>query len=141
MNWVYGVSIIPFEEGGFVVSVRDLPEVLTFGDDLDEAIRMAEDAIFVIVAGRIRDESPLALPTPVLDGEYAVPLRAQVAAKASVYALWKEAGLSKSELARRLNRSETEVRRLLNPDHGTKLTQISDAAQALGRTLVIGLAS
>lgn len=141
MNWVYGVSIVPFEEGGFVVSVRDLPEVLTFGDDLDEAIKMAEDAIFVIVAGRVRDESNLNLPTPVLDGEYAVPLRAQMAAKASIYALWKEAGLSKSELARRLNRSETEVRRLLNPDHGTKLNQISEAAQALGGTLVVGLAS
>lgn len=140
MSWVYGVSITPFEDGGFVVSVRDLPEVLTFGDDVQEALHMAEDAIFVIVAGRIRDEAPLHLPTPVLEGEYAVPLRAQMAAKASVYLLWKEAGLSKSDLARKLNRSETEVRRLLNPDHGTKLTQISEAAQALGGTLVIGLA-
>ncbi len=37
--------LIPQAEGGFVVSVPDLPSVATEGDTLKEALDMAKDAI------------------------------------------------------------------------------------------------
>ena len=135
-TWVFGASI---EEhpGEFVVSVRDLPEVVTSGSSLQEALDLAADAIAVAVEGRMDDNEDLPQASPVRSGEHAIVLPAQLAAKASVYSAWKAAKMSKSVLARRLGRNETEVRRILDPHHGTKLEQLEEAAKALGTRLVV----
>jgi antitoxin HicB len=138
MNWIYGTTIAR-QGGDFVVSVRDLPEVVTSGDTHKDAITLAADAIEVAVIGRMKDEAPLPSPSPVANGEIAVPLAPRVAAKASVYHLWRKSGISKSELARRMGRGETEIRRILDPATGTKIDQIAEATRALGRDLVIGI--
>jgi antitoxin HicB len=41
----YEVVLIPQTEGGFVVSVPELPGVVTEGDTVAEALAMAKDAI------------------------------------------------------------------------------------------------
>ncbi|MGH2833925.1 MAG: type II toxin-antitoxin system HicB family antitoxin [Solirubrobacteraceae bacterium] len=41
----YDVVLIPQEEGGFVVSVPELPSVNTEGETVEEALAMAKDAI------------------------------------------------------------------------------------------------
>ena len=137
MNWIYGVAIRE-EDGDFVVTVRDLPEVVTSGSSLTEALELAADAIEVVIGMKLEDEHLLPQPTPVAPHEYAIPLEPRLATKASIYALWKAAGITKTELARRLGRNEAEVRRILDPDHGTKLDQLQEAAMALGARLVVG---
>jgi antitoxin HicB len=132
--WRYG-TVIREEDGDFVVSVRDLPEVVTSGATLDEALELAADAIVVAVEGRMDDDMELPEPTRIRRGERVIRLPAQLAAKASVYSAWKAARVSKTELARRLDRNEVEVRRILNPRHGTKLDQLDEAARALGGRL------
>ena len=62
------------------------------------------------------------------------------AAKAALYVAMREAGVSKMELARRLGVNEKEVRRMLDPGHGSKLPRIAEAIEALGRHLRIALA-
>lgn len=139
MNWIYGTAIAE-QDGDFVVSVRDLPEVVTSGDTLEEALALALDAIEVAVLGRIEEEAELPAPSAPAPGEHGVPLPAPLAAKASIYHLWRAAGISKSELARRMARGENEARRVLDPRHGTKLDMLAEAAKALGHRLVIGFA-
>jgi antitoxin HicB len=41
----YEVVLIPQDEGGFTVSVPDLPDVVTEGNSREEALEMARDAI------------------------------------------------------------------------------------------------
>ncbi|MBW3536192.1 MAG: type II toxin-antitoxin system HicB family antitoxin [Actinobacteria bacterium] len=41
----YEVILMPQAEGGFTVSVPDLPDVMTEGDTREEALAMAKDAI------------------------------------------------------------------------------------------------
>ena len=41
----YDVVLIPQAEGGFVVSVPELPSVVTEGETVTEALAMAKDAI------------------------------------------------------------------------------------------------
>ena len=60
-----------------------------------------------------------------------------MAAKASIYVAWKAEGISKVALAERIGRSESEVRRILDPSHGTKLDQLEEAARALGYGLLV----
>ncbi len=135
----YGVSIREID-GDFVVECRDLPEVVTSGDSFEEALDLANDAVEVVVIKRIEADLDLPEPSPIEEGEQAVALPAPLAAKAAVYRAWKASGLRKTELARRMNRNEVEVRRILDPRHGTKLDQLAEAARALGQQLVIGLA-
>ncbi|WP_052341371.1 type II toxin-antitoxin system HicB family antitoxin [Salinarimonas rosea] len=137
MLFRYPVRIVE-EDGAHEVYVRDLPEVVTGGSTPTEALAMAEDAIEVAVAGRIEDEMDLPAPSAVQPGEVLVAVPPHMAAKAAVYAAWKRAGISKSELARRLGRSENEARRILKPRHATRLDQLEEAARVLGTQLVVG---
>jgi antitoxin HicB len=136
-DWTYSARITK-EDDDFVVSVRDLPEVVTSGASLNEALALAADAVEVAIAGRMDDDMDLPTPSPARRGEHRLPLPAQLSAKASVYSAWKEARLSKVELAKLLDRNEAEVRRILNPRHGTKLDQLEQAARALGGRLTVG---
>jgi len=138
MNKDFAVSILRAGDD-HVVSVRDLPEVVTAGGTLEEALALAADAIEVAVVKRMERDEELPRPSRLRKGEHAVALPTQLAAKAAVYAAWKAAGISKSELGRRMKRSEVEARRILAPRHGTKLDQLDEAARALGRRLVIGV--
>jgi antitoxin HicB len=137
MSWTYGARIETDETGDHFVLVRDLPEVQTSGDTVDEAIALAADAIKVAVSVRIDHEESLGPPSAVAPGEVAVTLPLRLAAKATVYVLWRDAKISKSELGRRMGRTETEARRILDPYHGTKFDQIEAAAEALGAKLAI----
>ncbi len=49
----------------------------------------------------------------------------------------REAGLSKVELAHRLKVKEKEVRRMLDPRHGTRLHAMEQALAALGKHLIV----
>ena len=62
-----------------------------------------------------------------------------VAAKLAVLESFIAAGITKSELARRLGRDEKEVRRILDPRHATKLPALTAALRALGKRLVVGV--
>ena len=62
-----------------------------------------------------------------------------MAAKASLYLALRDAGISRTQLARRLGVDEKEVWRMLNPRHPTKLPRIEHALAALGRRLVVSL--
>lgn len=47
--------------------------------------------------------------------------------------------MSQSELARRLCVDPKEVRRMLNSNHSTKLSRMSDALAILGKRPVVGV--
>lgn len=138
-DWIFGVSM-PFEEGRHRVSVRDIPQVVTSGKTEDEAVLAAVDAIETALAFYMKKGDPLPTPSPAAEGERRISISARMAAKAAVYEAWRESGLSKSELARRMGRDVVEVRRILEPNHGTKLDQLDEAARALGLRFTIGLA-
>jgi antitoxin HicB len=137
-NWNYPVKIVE-ENGDFVVTFRDFPEATTSGDNYKEALELAKDALEVCVAGRIEDELELPFASKMIADEVLVNLPILLAAKASVYKLWQQSGISKSELAKRLGKTENEARRILAPRHGTKITLLDDAARALGSHLTISI--
>ncbi len=139
-TWVFGVSM-PFENGRYRVSVRDLPEVVTSGRTETEALGQAVDAIEISIGLRIRKGEALPVCSPVQAGEHAVSMSARATVKAAVYETWREAGITKSELARRMGRDIVEVRRILEPGHGTKIDQLEEAVKALGKRLTIGVAA
>jgi antitoxin HicB len=136
IDWTYGVHISR-EGRDFVVSVRDLPEVVTAGESLEEALDNAADAIDVIMQMRIEDGEDLPPPTPIRKGEHAVSPPATTAATATLYQAWREAGITKVELAARIGAAENQARRLLDAKHASSLAQIEKAARAMGYQLLV----
>lgn len=120
------------EEGELLVTFRDLPEANTFGWSEEDAYAEAADGLGEALAGRIRDGEDVPAPSPVEAGEHAIVAPVEIAAKIAVYQAFRDSKLSQSELARRLDVGENEVRRILDPGHRTKLDRLERAARALG---------
>ena len=135
----YAVRLEPAEEGGFVVTCRDLPQPVTQGEDLANALTEAADAMDEVFAAYMHGDLTLPAPSKKRKGEHVVSPPAETMVKAALYVAMKDAGISKVQLAKRLGVDEKEVRRLLDPQYGSKLPRIAQAVEALGRRLVIGL--
>ena len=65
------------------------------------------------IAARIDDGRDIPMPTATKRGEHAVSVPPSMALKAAVYLAVRDAGISNSELARRLHLDEKEARRIL----------------------------
>jgi antitoxin HicB len=135
----YAVRLEPAKEGGYVVTCRDLPEVVTQGDDIEEALAQASDAMDEAFAARIDDGEDFPETSAPRRGEYVVAPSSDLSAKAALYLAMKEAAISKAALARTLQVDEKEVRRLLDPHHPSKLPRMEEALRALGKRLVLSL--
>ncbi len=136
----YAVKLTPAAEGGFVVTCRDLAQLVTQGDDLGHALAEAADAMDEVFAAYMLGGLDLPAASRALKNEHWVSPPAETAAKAALYGALRKAGITQVELAKRLGVDEKEVRRLLDPHYGSKLPRIAQAIRALGSRLVIGLA-
>ena len=126
-------------EGGFVVTCRDLPQLITQGEDQADALLQAVDAMDEVFATYMIEGIDFPEPSRLRRREQLVAPPAETMAKAALYVAMREAGISKTQLAKRLGVDEKEVRRLLDPRYGSKLPRIAQAISALGRRLVVSL--
>ena len=139
-QFVYPATLTPeVQDGGFVVTFVDVPEAITQGDDVPEALHQAADCLEEAIAGRLRRRADIPEPSPVQAGQYAVAVPAQTAAKAALYMALHQMQLTQVELAARLQCDEKEVRRLLDPRHASKLSRLEAALALLGQQIVIGV--
>ena len=127
--------------GNIVVTFPDVPEVITQGRGKADAQSSAEEALGLALLSYPARGLPL--PKARASGKklvaVAVAVAADVAAKLAVLETFVAAGISKSELARRIGKDEKEVRRILDPKHATKLPALTAALRALGKRLVVGV--
>lgn len=135
MRYVYYATLTDDPDGGFLVSFADVPEAITAGDTYEEALTNARDALGLALRGILVDELPL--PQPAALNGVAIAVDADVAAKLAVIQAFRKTKISKTELARRLGKSENEARRLLDPDHPSKIGPLQDALRALGMQMVV----
>lgn len=140
-SYAYRAVFEPGDRRGVtVVSFPDVPEAITEGRGDADARAQAEEALGLALL--TYPERGLALPKSRAKGSGLVEIAvaADVAAKLAVLEAFGAAGISKSELARRIGKDEKEVRRILDPRHPTKLAALTRALRALGKRLVIGVA-
>jgi len=131
----YAVTLTPDDNGTWLVSVPDLPEALTFGEDREEALARAVDAIETALMGAIAARDEIAEPKTV--GELSVGLPALSAAKIALYQAMRAEKVGKAALAKRLGVALPQIDRLLDLRHASWLDAIERALAALGRSLTI----
>jgi antitoxin HicB len=135
----YPVLLKSAKEGGFVVTCRDLPELVTQGETVEDALEQAADAMDEVFATYLTEGVDFPQPSKAKRREHWVAPPAETVAKAALYVAMRQAGISKVQLAKRLGVDEKEVRRLLDPHYGSKLPRIAKAISLLGQRLVIGV--
>ncbi len=140
-TYAYPAELERDEDGRHVVSFPDFGWGATDGATRGEALEEAGDLLRELIAATIRAGE--ALPQPSRAGKprplIVPPL--QIALKAALYEAWREAGISQRRLARELGIAESEVRRMLNPDHGTRAAAIDRALRQLGKRVTVRVAA
>ena len=139
-TYTYRAEIEPGEKRSvFVVAFPDVPEAITQGKSTEDARAEAEKVLARALLSYV--ERGLPLPKARARGRDLVPITVapDVAAKLAVLEAFAEAGISKVELANRLDVDEKEARRILDPRHPTKMLKLAGALRVLGRRLVVGV--
>ena len=139
MQYAYPCNLIPdHEEGeGFIVTFPDVPGAITGAQTREESLLLAEDALVAMLAVYVQQQREIPTPSPVADGQELVALPPIAAAKLALYTAMREQGITGDALAVRLNLSDSAIRKLLDPDCYSHISQIMKALRNVGRSLVI----
>jgi len=132
----YPVRLEQEGDGGYVVTLPDIGYGATQGDTLEEALAQAEDMLEEAVLGMMAHSEEVPLPSAA-KGRPTVALPALTAAKLEAYRAMRAAGLNKKQLAERLGWQPSQVTRLFDGRHASRLDQIEAALKALGRRLIV----
>jgi len=134
----YPALFEPAEEGGFVITFPDVEEAISQGDDEQDALAMARDALITMLAHTIRHGKPVQPPSQQRGRKYRmIELPAMAALKTELYIAFQASGMRKAELARRLGIPKTTVDRLFDFANRTRLDQIEAAFAALGKRIAV----
>jgi antitoxin HicB len=123
------------DEDSVLVTVPDLPEAITFGDDREDALARAVDAIETAIIGYMADREDI--PAPGARAKDYVALPTLSALKVELYRAMRAEGLGKAALAKRLGVALPQIDRLLDLRHASRLDAMERAFAALGRTMDI----
>ena len=131
----YAVILEPDDNGTLLVRAPDIPEAVTFGEDREDALARAVDAIETAIMGAIAAREDL--PTPMAHGSDYVTLPALTVAKIELYRAMRAEGVGKAALAKRLGVALPQIDRMLDLRHNSRFDQIERAFAALGRSISI----
>ncbi len=127
------------EDGRHVVAFPDFGWGATDGATRDEALAEARDLLRELIAATMREGADLPAPSRATASRPLVVPPVPIALKAALYRAFRRAGISQRRLARDLGIAESEVRRMLNPDHATRAAAIDRALRHLGQRVSIAV--
>ena len=122
------------DDASVMATCPDFPELTTFGDDGDEALARAVDALEEAIAARIQLGQDIPSPSA---GEIRVAVPTLTAIKVMLYQGMREQAIGKAELARRLGWHLPQVDRVLDVRHRSRLDRMDAALGAIGCRLEV----
>lgn len=131
----YPANFEPAEEGGFVITFPDIPEAISQGEDVEDAMVHATDVLESALDWYLEDGRPIPTPSKPKRGQRLIELSASLSAKVLLVNEMLAQKVRPAELARRLKVTPQEVTRLIDVHHTTKIDGIAMALKALGKTL------
>jgi antitoxin HicB len=133
----YRIKLAPDDNGTLLVTCPALPEVTTFGENREDAIRHAVDAIEEALAARIARGAEVPPPGNVSRNHDFIDLPLLTTLKLQLLAALRDSGLTRADLVRRLGWHREQVDRLFRLDHASRIEQIEAAFRALGRKVTV----
>jgi len=132
MNLSYPVTLKHYQGGQVGVFFADVPEAITAGINEAEALDLAQDALTVALSSYLDEGRPLPLPSKAKRGQPMVILPPRVAFKLAIHEAMCEQDVTQAQLGELLRIDGRQVRRILDLDHESKLSQLEAALAALG---------
>lgn len=120
----------------YTVRFPDLPEAITEGETLEEALFNASEVLTLTLEGRVDEDMKIPMPSHRKSAKLIAP---SARAQAALLMRWAKGEHTTAEIARTLNTSWPAVARLEDPHHWPNLKQLERAAAAVGQRLVISL--
>jgi len=126
------------DEDGITVTFPDIPEAITCGYSEAEAMEYAVDAIITIFTEYIKRRRGIPRASKARGKDMRmVVLPALEEAKIRLYEAMHDTGVRKADLARRMGLQKSQVDRLLDLRHRSRLDQIEAALAKLHKRLTI----
>ncbi|MFZ0132309.1 MAG: hypothetical protein WAK95_07190, partial [Desulfobacterales bacterium] len=117
----------------------DIPEAMTVGSDKKNATQWAQDALIIALTGYVEDRRAIPPPSKAQKGQKLVHLPPQIAMKLAIYQSMRDQEITQAALGECLHVDGRQVRRILDLDHNTTLSQLASALKCLGKELVIDI--
>jgi antitoxin HicB len=134
----YPVKLTPDKKsGGLVVTFPDIPEAMTQGETVDEAMEMAQDALETALDFYFDDRRAVPAPAKPKRGQRLVTLPVSIEAKVLLLNEMIRQRVRPAELARWLRTTPQAVNRLVNIRYVSKIDGIAVAMAALGKSLEV----
>ena len=135
----YPARLKAAKEGGYVVTFRDIPEAITQGESVEDALKHAQDALESAMEFYFDDRREVPMPSAAKRGERLVALPVSESFKILLLNEMVRQNVRPAELAKRMRTSKQEINRITTLRHATKVDRIADALAALGKRLTIHL--
>ena len=119
-----------------LVSFPDVPEALTEGATVEDALLEATDCLVAALGGYVRGDRGIPEPS-YRPNAPVVKLPTLVAAKVALYQTMLGQRMDKTGLAERIGLTESAVERLVDLDHSSPVGQIENVLHELGSTLCV----
>ncbi len=130
--FLYPVTLKRDQDGGFIATLKDIPEAITQGETEHEALAAAKDALETALDFYFEDNRAVlpskARPRQAVELPPASPPKFCSSTKI-------QQQVRPAELARRVKTTPQEVNRLTNVQHTSRIDGIAAALKALGKRL------
>jgi antitoxin HicB len=136
----YPVHLEPAEEGGYVVTFPDIPEAITQGEDIEDALRRGADALESALEFYFEARRPVPTPSSPRRGQRVVELPVSLVAKVLLLNEMLRQNVRPAELARRIGTTPQEVNRITDIRHTSRIDGVDAALRALGKRLEVHVA-
>lgn len=123
-------------KGNYIISFPDFPISLEITVDNKESIPLVAETLLSKLIRKYKDKE-LLLPIRIYKSKNKSYLFIQDYLKLYIIKLFKRSKLSKVKLGIYLNRSESEVRRILNINHNTKLDTLTEVLYFFNKKVVL----
>jgi antitoxin HicB len=133
----FPVNLTKEPEGGYTETFPNIPEAITCGTSIEDALVHAKDALESAMDYYFEDRRPVPSPSRPRKGQHTVEISPGLAAKVLLLDEMLSQKVRPAELARRMNVSPQEVNRLTNLKYGSKIDGIAAALKALNKTLEV----
>ncbi|GEM_PF-240545 len=127
------------DSGATVVTVPDIPGVMTYGKDTEDACLHAKDALETAIWFLMKDQQGVPSPSTPRQGQETVRLGTLSDLKVTLYGAMRDRYVTKAELARMMGLQASQVDRLLSRGHSSRLELFDRAFAALGKVVSLNL--
>lgn len=131
-RFTYPVELRRDDNGTILITFPDVPGAITFGEDENDALEHAVDALETMLLARMLDRKDIPAPSPA-KGSQTVRPSLLSSLKIMLYQAMRERGWRKADLARALNVNPRQVDRLLDLRHASTVKQLEQALAACGK--------